>query len=294
MDVDDSRIPLKEIRLHDAFNNLFPKRTHVLEALKKNIQANGFDEAFPLILAYGPWTDHDVLLDGHSRHQVCSELGLKTAPVVRRFFDTEDTALEYAVHIQRDRRNLTDGEILGCIEVLGARKKRGRPEKLAQSCANYRKGKSAAELASTLGISTRKLEMARTVADHGDAKMKEDMILKKTSINKAYQEIQAKRKEEKDMPKTQEDFISPPSAVSEHVSLRMAAVEKVEDVGRLAQENHDDLDTFNAAHDSACNDIHSVMEASMVPKCWVLKIIEGFDPHCLDYIIVGQGTHLQV
>ena len=52
--------------------------------------------AFPLILAYGPWTEHDVLLDGHSRQQVCEELGLEEAPVVRRYFDTEDTALEYA------------------------------------------------------------------------------------------------------------------------------------------------------------------------------------------------------
>ncbi len=216
-------------------------------------------------------------------------MGLKTAPVVRRYFDTEDTALEYAVHIQRDRRNLTDGEILGCIEVLGARKKRGRPEKLAQSCANNRKGKSAAELASTLGISTRKLEMARTVADHGDAKMKEDVILKTTSINKAYQEIQAKRKEEKDMPKTQEGIISPTSAVPEYVSLRKAAVEKVEDVGRRAQEDHDELETLNAAHDSAYNDIDAVMEPSMVSKSWALKIIDGFDPHCVDYIIVGQG-----
>ena len=216
-------------------------------------------------------------------------MGLKTAPVVRRFFDTEDTALEYAVHIQRDRRNLTDGEILGCIELLGARKKRGRPEKLAQSCANFQKGKSAAELASTLGISTLKLEMARTVADHGDAKMKEDIILKKTSINKAYQEIQARRKEEKDMPQTQEDFISPPSAVHEHVSLRMAPVEKVEDIVNQLEEVYDDLETFNAAHDSACNEMRVLTEASMVAKCWAIKIIDGFDPHCVDYIIVGQG-----
>ena len=60
----------------------------------------------------------------------------------------------------------------------------------------------------------------------------------------------------------------------------MAAVEK----------DHDNLEIFDVAHDSASNEIHPLTEASTVPKCWGLKILEGFDPCCLDYIIVGQGT----
>ena len=192
MDVDDSRIPLKEIRLHDAFNNLFPKRTHVLEALKKDIQANGFDEAFPLILAYGPWIDHDVLLDGHSRHQVCEELGLEEAPVVRRFFETEDEALEYMIHVQKDRRNLTDAEIVNCVATLDQRQTAGRHKKLASSEANFPTGKSAERTATILGVSRNKIEKARTVLRHGDDEIKQS-LQSGTSINKAYKEIQMKR-----------------------------------------------------------------------------------------------------
>jgi hypothetical protein len=54
MDISHSYVPLDEILIHSTFSNSFPKRPHVLDALRRHIQVNGFDAAFPLILAYGP------------------------------------------------------------------------------------------------------------------------------------------------------------------------------------------------------------------------------------------------
>ena len=41
-------------------------------------------------------------------------------PVIRQEFKDEKEALEYAIHNQRDRRNLSDAELLRCIEAIDA------------------------------------------------------------------------------------------------------------------------------------------------------------------------------
>jgi hypothetical protein len=82
------------------------------------------------------------------------------------------TPLGLAIHRQQDRRNLTDAELLKCIQWMDQRKERGGDRGnqytggKAQSCALP---KSADQTAQTLGISARKVERVRTVMDHGDA-----------------------------------------------------------------------------------------------------------------------------
>jgi hypothetical protein len=269
MDIDDSCIPLAEIRLHDAFSNLFPKRSQVLDALKKHIHDHGYDDAFPLIVAHGPWAEHDMLLDGHCRRDVCEELGIEQVRVARRFFETEDEALAYMIHVQKDRRNLTDADIVNCLEILDKKKKAGRPKKEAQHCANFQTGKSAEELASTLGISTRKLEMARTVADHGGANITESIISGNLSINKAYKEIQMKRKmEEPDTEPQQED-----------------SAEATEVIDKAQEQNMD----HDMIHDLA-SEVNDSEDDARNPGCWVADIFNGLDSGSIDYLIVGRDT----
>jgi protein gp37 len=56
---------------------------------------------------------------------VADELGIEDIPTIESYFENEDDALEYAIHNQRNRRNLTPAEILKCVEVLYQRKQRG-------------------------------------------------------------------------------------------------------------------------------------------------------------------------
>jgi protein gp37 len=130
-------------KISETFSTLFPPRPHVLEAIQEHMEQYGYDPAYPIILGDGDWTDNVVLIDGHTRAAAAKNLGIN-APFVIRDFTTEDDALEYAIHCQRDRRNLTDGEIARCYSVvLDSRKQRGqhtgnqytRLEK-AQGCAN--------------------------------------------------------------------------------------------------------------------------------------------------------------
>lgn len=110
----------------------------------------------------------------YERHEPCmadigplrsaQAAGLEAVYVFSHEFDDEKDALAYAIHNQRDRRNLTADYILRCIFFIDTLKQAGRPEKLAQSCANY--GKSAEETAVVIGNSPRTVKRARTVIDY--------------------------------------------------------------------------------------------------------------------------------
>lgn len=82
-----------------------------------------------------------------------------------------------AIHNQRDRRNLTDADIIRYVEILDKRAKHGA-ETGGRGNQHTKSGKtpggalpakpaerSSSKTASTIGVSPRKVERTRTVAD---------------------------------------------------------------------------------------------------------------------------------
>jgi protein gp37 len=191
------------------FNELFTISPAVLENIKLAMAEGGYDQSQPIVL----WEGENVVIDGHTRLQAAREVGLDDIPVFYKRFADEGEALAYAIHNQRNRRNLTDAEILRCIEALDRRKGRGGDRKSeefqekskASSDAidqqespkkrkkNNSEDKSAQKTAATVGTSTRKVEKARTVLEHADEEVKEAVQAGEMSINKAYQVTQATR-----------------------------------------------------------------------------------------------------
>ena len=182
-----------ELKSVPPFNELFPINPETYEAVKKSIMRGGFEAAHPIIV----WRGKDIIVDGHTRYRAALELGLRHVYTFHKDFASEDEALEYAIQQQTLRRNLTDAEILRCIEALDKRRERGGDRK----SVNYRVkskppngaiGKSAQETAQTVGVSTRKVERARTVLDKADEDTKAAVKEGKMSINRAYQKTKAK------------------------------------------------------------------------------------------------------
>jgi hypothetical protein len=86
------------------------------------MKIHGYDPSQPV-------TDWNrILVDGHTRPNAALEIGIEEVPVCGKQFADEQEALEYAIHNQVDRRNLTDGDILRLVETLDIRYKVGRPE----------------------------------------------------------------------------------------------------------------------------------------------------------------------
>jgi hypothetical protein len=185
------KMKIADIKTREPFEGLFPIKEEVVQALQKHMGDKGYDESTPIVI----WKEEGIVVDGHMRLRAAQKANLQEIPVVKRSFKDEDEALDYALHNQRDRRNLTDAEITQVVERLDERKKSGRPTKLASTDANF--GKSSQLTAQKIGTSPRKVEKVRTILDHADEKTKQAVKSGQMSIQEGYRKIQEKRKPEK-------------------------------------------------------------------------------------------------
>ena len=175
------------IKIDSPFMDLFPVRQEILGAIIEDMGLNGYDRSKPLDI----WAERGVVLDGHTRLVAAKQAGIQTVPTHRHSFKDQDTALEYALHNQRDRRNWTDAEKLAAVKLVDRLKQKGR-KKIASSGANSSRGKSAAETAKKTGLSTREVERIRTVAK--SPRHQEAVRAGKQSISGAAREIREKKK----------------------------------------------------------------------------------------------------
>jgi len=146
----------------EPFASLFSIKTEVFEAIKADMAVNGFDPSKPVNV----WRKADgtrVLIDGYTRVRAAKELGLLRVTAYEKTFATEAEALAYAIHTQKDRRNLSDAELLRLIELVD-RPQEGFRAPLASIGANDGQPRKTAEItADTIGTSRAKVERARAV-----------------------------------------------------------------------------------------------------------------------------------
>lgn len=172
------------IRTAAPFKTIFPIREDVLNRITTDMKQHGFDSGHPIVV----WAGKKLtVVDGHTRLLAATNLGIEVIPVVLREFADENAALEYAIGSQRNRRNLTDAELMKCISALDQRKKKG-PQKDSPH------GKSADRTAMLLGTSRIKVEKIRSIIDHAPEEIKEAIRSGNLTINKAYVITMGKRK----------------------------------------------------------------------------------------------------
>jgi len=199
-------LSISEIKVEQKFQIFPANHDDVITSIQKNMEDNGFDEATPIVL----W--NNVIIDGHTRFAAAQEAGLEKLPCIMYDFDDEDDAIDYAIHMQRDRRNLTDDALYYAYEKIDERKERGGDHgnqytnEKRQSNASVTLPKTHFQTADKLGIGSTKVQKMRAISDHADDKTKEEIKSGEKSINKAYEETQYKRKkEEKEKAQIQPD-----------------------------------------------------------------------------------------
>jgi len=177
---------ISKIITAEPFNKLFPCKDSVLSNLTSNMRSTGFDPCHPVIL----WKGQNILIDGHTRVEAARLAGLQEIDVVERDFTDDDDALSYAIRCQRDRRNLTDAEIMSCVDALDELRQRGGDhcsEKAKASLeATAPAGKSAEATAKLIGTSRVKVEKIRAVKANATLEVKKAVEDGKLTINRAY------------------------------------------------------------------------------------------------------------
>jgi len=179
------------------FCELFPTKPVVLEVVKESMAEWGYDQSQPIIV----WDEGQAIIDGHTRLRAAQEVGITELPVHYKNFADEDEALVYAIHLQRNRRNLTDAEILRCIEALDRKRKQGEGQereggKFQPKASDEAIGKSACETARVVGISRAKVEPVRAVLEYGDPEVVRAVKEGRLTIHRAYLNTQERRQAE--------------------------------------------------------------------------------------------------
>jgi len=184
---------IKDLRMDKPFKGLFPIEQDTIEAIAQDMKVNGYDLSHPVVV----WLGQNIVIDGNTRILAAKLAGLETVPVDTKDFKDEHEALQYAIHNQRDRRNLTDADLLRWIELVDGKKQRGgdRKSKEAKSKGSSEPIDSAKETAKIVGTSETKVKKARTIFDHADEEIKQEVLEGKKSIHKVAQEVREKRKE---------------------------------------------------------------------------------------------------
>lgn len=123
------KIKTKSLKTEDPFKTLFSVDTETYKETYSKVYVNmdllGFDKTQPIIV----WKGRNIVIDGHTRLEVAKKKRIKEVWVIEKEFLNDDDAIQYAVHLQRDRRKLTDADIFQLVKVLGKRHPPGRPRK---------------------------------------------------------------------------------------------------------------------------------------------------------------------
>jgi len=189
----------REIPTHESFGALFPINPELQEKIENDMREGTYDLSQPVILATWKGQKEPVCIDGHTRLRAAINVGIEEVPIWTHEFDSEQEAIEHAIKLQQNRRNMTDADILVCVAVLDSKRTRGGDRKSEQAKSKpssdgneNSRSASAKETAEKVGTGTRKVEKARTVLSKGDPDTVKAVQSGNMSINKAYQEVQKK------------------------------------------------------------------------------------------------------
>lgn len=198
-------ISLSRLKREPPFSTLFAIKPDIKDGIVSNMREVGFDESKPVDV----WRQTMVVVDGNTRIESAIDAGIDEVYIFYHDFENKAEALEYAIHNQRNRRNITDSELLRCIEALDEMKPRGgdvksqeAKEKSKRTFVLFDSNQSSRErTAETLGIGERKVKESRKVLS--DPVKKGEVLSGEKTIHKAYAEI---KEGEKVIPKSTSKF----------------------------------------------------------------------------------------
>lgn len=157
----------------EPFSTLFTIRQETIDAIVEAMRKKGFDTSQPIHV----WRNGNIILDGHVRVKAAIETGMEVT-VFYHDFATEEEAMDYALAMQKNRRNLSDAELVRCISAV------------------YRK-KSAEATAAKIGTGRSKVQKVRAILS--DPEETEHVLSGKKSIREAARSVVNKNEKPKDV-----------------------------------------------------------------------------------------------
>ena len=139
------------------------------------MKEHGFDKSQPIIA-----TKDGSILDGNSRFMAANQIGIKYVPVVYKDFADKNEALKYELHLQLDRRNLSDAEVFVMFKKLEEMKQTAKSED--KSTEDF----TDVKLAEQLKKSERQVQKMRELSKKADEQTLNKVASGELTINQAY------------------------------------------------------------------------------------------------------------
>jgi len=207
----------RKLKVEKPFK-LFETSETVRQAILADMKENGYDSAFPIIVWPRDVDGHTerVIIDGHTRAAVAEQLEIKVQYIEKNFTSVAG-ALHYAVHCQKDRRNVSREALMEAVEAIDVEEKKAaqerqkelagtHPQTLASKEAKVGKGRSAERTAETLGISKSQVERIRVInKPETPEEIKEKVKKEEISITKGAALARAAKKGEAGEPHESHD-----------------------------------------------------------------------------------------
>lgn len=186
-----------EVKTRAPFDSLFPIQETTQRAIEESMKRSGYDPSQPITL----WKEEGVVLDGHTRLAAARNAGIEEVAACELSFQDEKEAVEYSIHNQRDRRNMTDAQIVRLVRAMDKTEARGGDRKSSKAKSKASRGaidqkpkKSAEKTAKAMGVSTRTVERVRELERDADEATKQAVQEGTKTINKALKETRESRK----------------------------------------------------------------------------------------------------
>lgn len=222
----------RDIKTRSPFKDLFPIQENILNEIVEDMKKHGFDNSRPIVL----WQGHrSIVLDGHTRLKAAEVCNIFDVPTEVKDFSTEKEALAYTIRCQRNRRNLTDQELLQCISELDKRKTKAEAGSMKGKKLATHVARSSDETANVLGIGRGKVEKARAVLDKAPEEIKEAVKSGTMSINKAYKKTLSPEKGSPESLSKAEDEIKNIKKVINIIKKRLSQ-EQIRELIKLLQD----------------------------------------------------------
>ncbi|MCK9404880.1 MAG: hypothetical protein M0Q47_00490 [Methanothrix sp.] len=158
---------MHELKIDPEFRDLIPPLSREeFEALKEDIKVNGCRDKLVV------WKDHNILLDGHHRYQICAEQEIRTENMEIELSSRAEAKIWILMN-QRGRRNLNESQramlavTLNDIYCEQAKERMGTRTDLGQKLARSEVGRSAEKAAEDMGVSHQTVSFAKKVATKG-------------------------------------------------------------------------------------------------------------------------------
>ncbi len=171
-------VGIEKLKFDEDFKELFAQEPDKVERIYQDMLIRGYDNSQPIIA-----TKDGHILDGNSRYMAALRAKINQVPVVYKEFPDKTEALKYELHLQLDRRNLNNAEILKMFRKLEELKNKTKQE--GKSISEFTDSK----ISEQLKCSERQVQKIRELTKRADKELLQKIETGEMSINKAYVEI---------------------------------------------------------------------------------------------------------